>query len=108
LYEKNEKTASTEMDFIQKLRDILPSLDRRFKDESPIFSMRINMIHKILEVLRFLTSKMVKIVISYLFTGHYFPTEITNCTIFELNRLIRCQTQEKKPKNVLVSQVTTL
>jgi hypothetical protein len=47
LYGKNEKTASTEMDFIQKLRDILPSLDRRFKDETPIFPMSINMFHKI-------------------------------------------------------------
>jgi hypothetical protein len=32
------KTTPTEMDFIQKLRDIFPSSDRRIKDESPIFS----------------------------------------------------------------------
>jgi hypothetical protein len=47
LFEKNEKPASTEMDFIQKVRYILPSLDRRLKDEGPIFPMSINMIHKI-------------------------------------------------------------
>jgi hypothetical protein len=36
------------------------------------------------------------------------PIEITKCTIFEQNRHIACQTQEKKPKNVLVWQVMTL
>jgi hypothetical protein len=34
---KNEKTASAEIGFIQKLRDILSIGDRCFKDESPIF-----------------------------------------------------------------------
>jgi hypothetical protein len=33
LYGKNQKTASTEMDFIQKRREILPNCDQRFKDE---------------------------------------------------------------------------
>jgi hypothetical protein len=33
LYGKNEKTASTEMNFIQKRRKILPNRDRRFKDD---------------------------------------------------------------------------
>jgi hypothetical protein len=77
------------MDFIQKLKDILPSLDRCFKDESPIFLTSINMFHKVKEVLRFFTPKMVKIVISYPFTGNFLQTEKTKCTIFELNRLIR-------------------
>jgi hypothetical protein len=47
LYGKNEKTASTEMDFIQKRRKILPNHDRRFKDESPIFLTSINMSQKV-------------------------------------------------------------
>jgi hypothetical protein len=37
LYGKNEKTASTEIDFIQKLIDILPIDDRHFEDKSPTF-----------------------------------------------------------------------
>jgi hypothetical protein len=60
------------------------------------------MSQKVLEVLRFFNfkkwSKTVKIVISYPFTGNFFQTEITKCTIFEQNRLIACQTQEKKNK----------
>jgi hypothetical protein len=40
LYGKNEKTAFTEMDFIQKRRKILPNRDQRFKDESLIFSTK--------------------------------------------------------------------
>jgi hypothetical protein len=43
---KMKKTASTEMDLIQKLRDVFPSLDRCFKEENPIFLMSIIMIHK--------------------------------------------------------------
>jgi hypothetical protein len=31
---KMKNTASTEIDFIQKLRDILPNRDQLFKDES--------------------------------------------------------------------------
>jgi hypothetical protein len=50
-------------------------------------------------------SKMAKIVISNPFTGNFFQTENTKCTIFEQKRLIACLTQEKKPKNVLVRQV---
>jgi hypothetical protein len=46
LYGKNEKTAITEMDFIQKRRKILPNRDR-FKDESPIFPTSINMFQKV-------------------------------------------------------------
>jgi hypothetical protein len=30
------------MDYIQKIEDILPSGDRRFKDESPIFPTSID------------------------------------------------------------------
>jgi hypothetical protein len=44
---KIKKTAFTEMDFIQKLRNILPSLDRRFKDESLIFITSINMFQEL-------------------------------------------------------------
>jgi hypothetical protein len=43
---------------------------------------------------------MVKIVISYPFTGNFFQTENTKCTIFEQNRLITYQTQEKTKKYV--------
>jgi monomeric isocitrate dehydrogenase len=43
-------------------------------------------------------SKMAKIVISYRFTGNFFQNENTKCTIFEQNRLIACQTQEKNQK----------
>jgi hypothetical protein len=35
---------------------------------------------------------------SYPFTGIFFQGENTKCTIFELNRLIGCQTQEKRQK----------
>jgi hypothetical protein len=38
LYEKIEKTASTEMNFIQKQGKILPNRDRCFKDEIPLFN----------------------------------------------------------------------
>jgi hypothetical protein len=41
---------------------------------------------------------MAKIVISYPFTGNFFQTEKTKGTIFEQNRLIACQTQEKNQK----------
>jgi hypothetical protein len=41
---------------------------------------------------------MVKIVISYPFTGNFFQNENTKCTIFGVNRLILCQTQEKSQK----------
>jgi hypothetical protein len=37
-----------EIDFIQKRRKILPNRDRRFEDESPIFSTTINMFKKFL------------------------------------------------------------
>jgi hypothetical protein len=47
LYEKNEITASTEMNFIQKRRKILPNRDQRFKDENPIFLPSINMFQKV-------------------------------------------------------------
>jgi hypothetical protein len=47
LYGKNEKTASTEMNFIQKRSKILPNRNRRFKDESSIFPMSINMSQKV-------------------------------------------------------------
>jgi hypothetical protein len=47
LYGKNEKTASKEMEFIQKLRKILPNRDQLFKDESPIFATNINMFQKV-------------------------------------------------------------
>jgi hypothetical protein len=60
LYGKNKKTASTEMDFIQKRRKILRNCDQRFKDENPIFLTSINMSQKVQEILTFLTSKMVK------------------------------------------------
>jgi hypothetical protein len=46
LFGKNENTASTEIDFIQKLRDILPSGNRRFKDESSTFPMSLNIFRK--------------------------------------------------------------
>jgi hypothetical protein len=86
------------MDFIQKRRKILPNRYQRFKDESSIFPTSINMSQKVQEVLIFLTSKMAKIVISYPFTANFFQTENTKCTIFEQNRLIACQTQEKNQK----------
>jgi lipid II:glycine glycyltransferase (peptidoglycan interpeptide bridge formation enzyme) len=57
---KMKKTASTEMDFIQKRREILPNRDQRFKDESSIFLTSINMSQKVLEVLTFSTLKMAK------------------------------------------------
>jgi hypothetical protein len=41
---------------------------------------------------------MAKIVISYPFTGNFFQIENTKCTIFEQNRLIAYQTQEKNQK----------
>jgi hypothetical protein len=44
---KNEKTASTEMAFVQKLKDIFPTFDQRFKDESLIILISINMFHKV-------------------------------------------------------------
>jgi hypothetical protein len=47
LYGKNEKTASTEMDFIQKRGKILPNRDRRFTDESLIFLTSTNMSQKV-------------------------------------------------------------
>jgi hypothetical protein len=63
LYGKNEKTAFTEMNYIQKRRKILPNCDRCFKDEkdeSPIFLTSITMSQKVQEVLTFLISKMAK------------------------------------------------
>jgi hypothetical protein len=47
LYGKNEKTASTEINFIQKRSKILPNRDQRFKDESSIFLTSINMSQKV-------------------------------------------------------------
>jgi hypothetical protein len=47
LYGKNSKTASTEMDFIQKRRKILPNRGRNFKDESSIFLTNIKMSQKV-------------------------------------------------------------
>jgi hypothetical protein len=47
LYGKNEKTASTEMNFIKKRRKIFPNRNRRSKDESPIFLTSINMTQKV-------------------------------------------------------------
>jgi hypothetical protein len=41
---------------------------------------------------------MVKIVISHPFKGNFFQSENTKCTIFELDRNIGCQTQEKSQK----------
>jgi hypothetical protein len=43
LYGKNENTAFREIDFIQKLRIILPSCNQHFKDEPLIFSTSTNM-----------------------------------------------------------------
>jgi hypothetical protein len=40
---KIKETASTEMDFIQKLRKILPSRDKFSKDESSIFPTSTSM-----------------------------------------------------------------
>jgi hypothetical protein len=59
--------------------------DRRSKDKNPT---SIKYVPKGLGSFDFLTSKMVKIVISYSFTGNFFQTENTKCTIFEQNRLI--------------------
>jgi hypothetical protein len=42
---------------------------------------------------------MVKIEISYPSTGNFFQSENASCTIFDLSRLIGCQTQEKAKKN---------
>jgi hypothetical protein len=47
---------------------------------------------------------MAKIVISYPFTGNFFQTENTKCRIFDQNRLIACQTQEKNQINHETSQ----
>jgi hypothetical protein len=44
---KMKKTASMEIDFIKKLRVILPIGDQRFKDESSIFLTSINMFYKV-------------------------------------------------------------
>jgi hypothetical protein len=60
MYGKHEKTASMEMNFIQKRRKILPNRDRRFQDESPIFLTSINVSQTVYEVFTFFTSKMVK------------------------------------------------
>jgi hypothetical protein len=46
----NEKIASKEIDFIQKLRNILPNRDQLFKDENSIFITSINKIQKVKEV----------------------------------------------------------
>jgi catabolite regulation protein CreA len=61
LYGKKEKRASTEIEFIQKLRGNLPIDDRRSKDESPIFPTSIIMFQKVQEVLRFFFSKRSKL-----------------------------------------------
>jgi hypothetical protein len=45
--EMTELSEMTYMGKMKKLRDILPSIDRRWKDESPIFATSINMFHKI-------------------------------------------------------------
>jgi hypothetical protein len=45
------------------LREILPNRDQHLKDESPIFTTSLS--QNVKEVLRFSTSKMVKIVISF-------------------------------------------
>jgi hypothetical protein len=49
LYGKNEQTASTKIEFIQKLREIIPFHGQIFEDESPIFLMSVNknMFHKV-------------------------------------------------------------
>jgi hypothetical protein len=47
LYGKNEITASTEMDFIQKLRKILLNHANPFKDESPILPISIQKSQKV-------------------------------------------------------------
>jgi hypothetical protein len=48
------------MDFIQKLEDILPSRDRRFKDESLIFPTSINMSQSFRKFWDFLLQKWLK------------------------------------------------
>jgi hypothetical protein len=47
LYGKNEKIATTEMNFIQKRRKILPNRHQRFKDKNSIFLTSINMSQKV-------------------------------------------------------------
>jgi hypothetical protein len=44
----------------------------------------------------------------YPFTGNFFQTENTKCTIFEQNLLIACQTQEKTQKSVGLASYDTL
>jgi hypothetical protein len=44
---KIKKIASTEMDFIQNRRKILPNRAQRFKDESSIFPTSINISQKV-------------------------------------------------------------
>jgi hypothetical protein len=66
-----EKRASTEMDVIQKVRENLSNHKMLLKDESPKFSTNINLYQNVEEVLRFLTSNMIKIVISWWYRLHF-------------------------------------
>jgi hypothetical protein len=90
---KIKKRANREIYYFQKRKNILPIGDWRLKDENSIFLTRsINPNN--LGSFEIFTSKMVKIVISYLFTGKFFQTENIKCKILELNRLIGCQSQK--------------
>jgi hypothetical protein len=81
------------MDFIQKRRKILPNLDRRFKDESPIFFNKHKFVPKGLESFDFFNFRNRQNRDFLTIQGHFFfQTENTKCTIFEQNRLIACQT----------------
>jgi hypothetical protein len=95
LYGKNEEAAFTEMNFIQKRRKILTK-DQSFQ-RTEICPKRFRKF-RLFKLQKW--SKMAKIVISYPFTGNFFQTENTKCTIIEQNRLIACQTQEKTKKCV--------
>jgi hypothetical protein len=97
LYGKNEKTASTEIDFIQKRRKILPNHDQCFKDESPIFSMSINTyVPKGLGSFEIFHFKYGQNCVFLPIHRQFYQSENTKCRIFELNQLIRCQIQEKR------------
>jgi hypothetical protein len=75
--------SSTKIDFIQKLRKILPNRNKLFKDDYSIFPTSINMSQNVNEVLRFLTSNMVKIVILTHSQVIFFKVKMQSAPFFQ-------------------------
>jgi hypothetical protein len=106
LYGKNEKTASTEFDFIQKRRKILPNRDQWFEDESSIFLTSIKCFKRFRKFRD--TSKMVKIVFSYHSQAIFFNLKKQSAEFWNWIGSLDAKHKKKTKKCVGLASYATL